>query len=178
MTGVIPAPGGSRLNSEEAMAQRTVFFSGRFVTEAEARVSIFDSALMYGDMAFEMTRTYRREPFKLRDHLNRLYASLKLLEIDCGLSPAEMERITLETLKRNLPTEAADMDWQIMHDVSRGPLDLYRRAFAEPLRPTISINCWPLITHMGRFAATYENGVLEIRVPKQSIAQPYRIEVK
>ena len=44
------------------MSQRVVYFNGRFVPETEARVSIFDSALMYGDMAFEMTRTYNRRP--------------------------------------------------------------------------------------------------------------------
>ena len=125
------------------MSQRVVYFNGRLVPEALARVSIFDSALMYGDMAFEMTRTYNHHPFKLREHLQRLYGSLRLLEIDCGLSLDEMERLTLATLQRNLPTEPADMDWQIMHDVSRGPLDLYRTAFAEPPQPTVSINCWP-----------------------------------
>lgn len=124
-------------------SQRIVYFNDRFIPEAEARVSIFDSALMFGDMAFEVTRTYKHQPFKLREHLNRLYGSLRLLEIDCGLSVDEMERITLETLDRNLPTESDDTDWQIMHDVSRGPLEVYRTAFREPLRPTVSINCWP-----------------------------------
>jgi branched-subunit amino acid aminotransferase/4-amino-4-deoxychorismate lyase len=56
----------------------------------EARVSIFDSALMFGDMAFEMARTYQRKPFRLRAHLERLYASLRLLEIDCGLTLTEI----------------------------------------------------------------------------------------
>ena len=92
------------------MSQRTVYFNGRLVPEAEARVSIFDSALMYGDMAFEMTRTYKRRPFKLREHLDRLYGSLRLLEIDCGLSLDDMERLTLETLERNLPTEPGSLD--------------------------------------------------------------------
>ena len=126
------------------MPNRVVFFNGEFVPEREARVSIFDSALMFGDMAFEMTRTYDHEPFRLREHLVRLYGSLRLLEIDCGLTIDEMERVTLETLERNAPTEARDVDWQIMHDVSRGPLPIYRTVFAGEIRPTVSINCWPL----------------------------------
>jgi branched-chain amino acid aminotransferase len=154
-----------------------VYFNGRFVPESEARVSIFDSALMYGDMAFEMTRTYNRRPFKLREHLDRLYGSLTLLEIGCGLSLAEMEQITLETLEKNLPTEPGDMDWQIMHDVSRGPLDIYRTAFAEGIRPTISINCWPLITHMGGFAPKYSSGV-SIVIPAQQAVPAYLIDPK
>ena len=159
------------------MSQRVVYFNGGIVPEAEARVSIFDSALMYGDMAFEMTRTYNRRPFKLREHLERLYGSLRLLEIDCGLSLAEMERLTLETLEGNLPTEPTDMDWQIMHDVSRGPLDLYRTAFTEPPRPTVSINCWPLVTHMGSFAANYTNGV-HIVIPAQQTLPAHLIDPK
>ncbi len=151
------------------MSGRVVYFNGRFVPESEARVSIFDSALMFGDMAFEMTRTFKRWPFKLRAHLDRLYASLRLLEIDCGLSIADMERRTLETLERNLGTEPADMDWQIMHNVSRGPLDLYRTAFPEGVQPTVTINCWPLVTHMGRFAPNYDAGVHMVIAAQQAL---------
>lgn len=141
------------------MTNRTVYFNGEYVAEADARVSIFDSALMFGDMAFEMTRTFGQKPFRLRSHLERLYASLRLLEIECGLTIDEMEELTLETLRRNIGTEAEDVDWQIMHDVSRGPLSLYSTVFPDGGRPTVSINCWPLIKHMGRFAENYTAGV-------------------
>jgi len=159
------------------MSKRVVYFNGDFVPESEARVSIFDSALMFGDMAFEMTRTYNGKPFKLREHLERLYGSLRLLEIDCGLSIEEMERLTLETLDRNRPTELDDMDWQIMHDVSRGPLDIYRTAFADELRPTVSINCWPLVTHMGSFVPAYTSGV-HVVVPAQQTLPAHLVDPK
>ncbi|MEO2048271.1 MAG: aminotransferase class IV [Pirellulales bacterium] len=113
-----------------------------------------------------MTRTFNGEPFRLREHLERLYGSLRIMEIDCGLTIDEMEQTTLETLDKNRPTEADDMDWWIMHDVSRGPLEIYKTAFPEGISPTISINCWPLITHMGGFAPTYETGV-SIAIPSQ-----------
>jgi branched-chain amino acid aminotransferase len=146
--------------------RRVVYFNGEYVSEAEARVSIFDSALMFGDMAFEMTRTYGHRPFRLGEHLDRLCASLRLLEIDPGMTRGEMEQVTLETLARNLPTEPADMDWQLMHNVSRGTLGLYRTVLPGPAGPTITINCWPLITHMGSFAPTYDSGV-HLVIPAQ-----------
>ena len=62
---------------------------------------------MFGDMAFEMTRTYNGKTFCLREHLVRLYNSLKMMQIDPGMSIDEMERLTLETLEKNKPTEAA-----------------------------------------------------------------------
>ena len=159
------------------MPGRVVFFNGRFVPEREARVSIFDSALMFGDMAFEMTRTYGHKPFRLRAHLERLYCSLGLLEIDCGLSIDEMQQLTLETLEKNIPTEADDVDWQIMHDVSRGPLLPYKSAFPDGVRPTVSINCWPLISHMGTFAPNYDQGV-QIMIPAQQALPAHLIDPK
>ena len=58
------------------MSNRVVYFNGRFIPESGARISIYDSALIMGDMAFEVTRTYNRQPFRLRSHLERLFASL------------------------------------------------------------------------------------------------------
>ena len=159
------------------MSVRTVWFNGNLIPESEARVSIFDSALMYGDMAFEMTRTFGHKPFRLRAHLERLYASLRLLEIDCGMSIEEMEQATLDTLDRNIPTEADDVDWQLMHDVSRGPMALYASAFPEGIRSTVSINCWPLITHMGSFAKNYETGV-DIMIPAQQTIPAHLLDLK
>ena len=148
------------------MSQRQAYFNGEFVADSEARVSVFDSALMFGDMAFEMTRTFKQQPFKLRAHLERLYMSLRLLEIDCGLSLDQMERATLETLDRNKPTEPDDMDWQIMHDISRGPAGLYRSIFGGSVQPTVLICCWPMITHVGGMADMFKNGV-HLTIPSQ-----------
>jgi len=159
------------------MSKRVVYFNGEFVPEHEARVSIFDSSLMFGDMAFEVTRTFAQIPFKLREHLERLYASLRLLEIDCGLSLDEMKRVTLETVERNLPTESDDTDWQITHNVSRGPLALYEAAFPDGIRPTVSINCWPLITHMGKFAPKYDTGI-HLAIPAQQALPAHLVDAK
>ena len=151
------------------MSNRVVYFCGEFVPESEARVSIFDSSLMFGDMAFEMTRTFGHKPFRLRGHLERLYASLRLLEIDCEMTIDEMEALTLETLDKNKTTETDDVDWQIMHDVSRGPLPVYRSVFPDGIRPTVSINCWPLISHMGNFSSLYQSGVHLVHVSQQAL---------
>ena len=49
--------------------QRVVYFNGHFVPESEAKVSIYDSSLMFGDMVFEMTRSFNKKQFKLKDHI-------------------------------------------------------------------------------------------------------------
>ena len=70
------------------MSKRLVYFNGEFVPELEARISIFDCALMYGDMVFEMTRSFKQQPYRLRAHLERLYASMRYVEIDSAMQRA------------------------------------------------------------------------------------------
>ena len=64
------------MNSKE----RLVYFNGKFIHEQEAKVSIYDSALMFGDMVFEMTRSFRKNHFKLKEHIDRLFYGLKILK--------------------------------------------------------------------------------------------------
>ena len=58
---------------------RKVYINGNYVPENEAKISIYDSALMFGDMVFEMTRSFNKKQFKLREHLERLYTGIKSL---------------------------------------------------------------------------------------------------
>ena len=149
--------------------QRKVYFNGEYVPESEARVSIFDTALMYGDMVFEMTRTYNHTPFRLRHHLERLYVGIRTLEIDCGLTIDEMEKATLDTLQVNMPAFPEGLDIQIMHNVSQGPLGVYRSVFPGGIKPTVTINCWPLTWHLARIADQYDRGVHAVIPPQQSV---------
>jgi branched-chain amino acid aminotransferase len=99
---------------------RLVYISGRMVPEAEAKISIFDSAIMLADTVTESTRTFRHRPFKLEAHIERLYQSLKLTRIDPGLSAEEMLRTTLDVFGANLDNYAAQEDCWIVHNISRG----------------------------------------------------------
>jgi len=146
------------------------------VSEQEARISIFDSALMFGDMIFDMTRTYRQQPFRLRDHLERIYAGLRYYEIDCRMTMDEMEDATFKTLAINL--EALDgAEAQIMHNVSRGPLGIYKSVFDGNLQPTVTINCWPYWWHLAPYAPMYRNGVHAV-IPGQHSVPAHLIDPK
>ena len=71
---------------ESTVPQRQVYLSGKIVPESEAKISIFDSAVMLGDSLTESTRTFLHLPFRLDEHLTRLYRSLKVSRVDPGLS--------------------------------------------------------------------------------------------
>ena len=62
-------------------SNRVVYQNGEYVSERDAKVSIFDSALMFGDMVFEMTRSFNQKQFRLREHLERMYIGIKILRI-------------------------------------------------------------------------------------------------
>ena len=80
------------------MDEGIVYLNGEFVSESMAKVSVFDRGFNGGEGVYDVTRTFGHKPFKLKEHIQRLYRSLKYTRIDCGLSPEEMERLSLEVL--------------------------------------------------------------------------------
>lgn len=103
-------------------ASRQVYLSGELVSEADAKISIFDSAVMLGDSVTESTRTFRHKPFRLVDHIARLFRSMKVARIDPGHSLEELTRITLDVLEANLSVMGENDDCWIVHNISRGLL--------------------------------------------------------
>lgn len=103
-----------------ATAERQVYLSGEWVREADAKISIFDSAIMLGDCVTESTRTFRHQPFRLDDHLKRLYQSLKVCRIDPGITLAEMRAVTLKLMATNQSLLGPADDYWIVHNISRG----------------------------------------------------------
>lgn len=99
---------------------RKVYISGRMLPETEAKISIFDSAIMLADTVTESTRTFRHKPFKLDAHIERLYQSLKLTRIDPGMSAEQMLRTTLDVFEANLDNYRPMDDCWIVHNISRG----------------------------------------------------------
>src|SRR5205814_4330508 len=89
--------------SPMASADRIAYFNGRFVPEREVLVPFRDRGFKYGDAVFDTTRTFGHRIFKLADHVERLYRSLRYLRIDPELAPARMIEITEEVVRRNLP---------------------------------------------------------------------------
>ena len=105
---------------DNSTRQRRVYLTGTMVPESEAKISIFDSAVMLGDSLTESTRTFRHVPFRLDEHISRLYRSLKVARVDPGLSPAELTRATLDVLDANRSLMGPEDDSWIVHNISRG----------------------------------------------------------
>lgn len=97
-----------------------VYINGDYFLPDEAKISVFDAAVMLGDTVTESTRTFRHKPFRLEEHIQRLYKSLKVTRINPGLTPDEMTELTLGVLASNLAHVPEDEDVWIVHNISRG----------------------------------------------------------
>ena len=81
--------------------QLMIYIDGQFYPEADAKVSVFDHGLLYGDGIFEGIRFYNGRVFKLDEHLERLWDSARALMLTIPLSMEEMEVAVLETVRKN-----------------------------------------------------------------------------
>ncbi len=159
------------------MQERQVFINGTFVPEHEAKVSIYDSALMFGDMVFEMTRSFNKEQFKLRDHLERLYASIKYVHIPVDMSMREMEDHIYETIDRNDPLFEKDDEHRVMVNVSRGLLSLYQDVVGVEKGPNIIIADFPLRWTVASMGPLYDTGINAV-IPSQRAIPASLLEPK
>src|SRR5438105_4430151 len=137
-------------------ADRIAYFNGRFVPERDVLVPFRDRGFKYGDAVFDTTRTFGHRVFKLGEHVERLYRSLRYLRIDPGLTQDAMIEITGEVVQRNLPLLEPDEDYWVTQRVSRG-LDPSAREIWPQDGATVIVECVPL--PLRERAALYRDGI-------------------
>ena len=159
------------------MNERLVYWNGRLVPEGDARISIYDSALMFGDMVFEMTRSFNRRQFKLREHLDRLYASMKAVRIPQTMTIDQMEQAVYDTIEANAAAFAPDDEHRVMIDVSRGLLSIYEGIVGVPPGPNVIIAVFPLRWTVASMGPLFENGINAV-VPSQRAIPAWLLDPK
>jgi len=145
---------------------RVVYVNGKFVPETEAKVSIFDSALMFGDMVFEMTRSFNKKQFKLKEHIDRLYCSIEHVKIPINISKKKMEEICYDTIDKNELVFSKSDEHRLLINVSRGPLSIYSEIFDHKLEPTIMVADFPLKWTVQGMGKLFDTGINAV-IPKQ-----------
>ncbi|MEN6304804.1 MAG: branched-chain-amino-acid transaminase [Armatimonadia bacterium] len=78
-----------------------IWLDGKLVPEQEAKVSVFDHGLLYGDGIFEGIRAYHGRVFKLQEHLQRMYDGAHCLMLNIPITIEQMQEVVLETLRAN-----------------------------------------------------------------------------
>ncbi len=148
-----------------------IWLNGDYVPRSEARISMTDRGFRLGDVVFDTSRTFNGEVFRLRDHLDRLYRSLKYTRIDPGMSIDEMERLTLEVVERNEETRrAANDDYMVTQIVTRG-----EGGAIDAARANVSIWIDPI--DFVRYAPLYESGA-HVVIPRTRSYSPDQVDPK
>lgn len=78
-----------------------IFINGQFYNQEDAKISVLDHGLLYGDGVFEGIRAYNGRVFKLREHLERLFDSAKAIALTIPMSLQQVQEAVLETCRQN-----------------------------------------------------------------------------
>jgi branched-chain amino acid aminotransferase len=78
-----------------------IYIDGTFYSQEDAKISVFDHGLLYGDGVFEGIRTYNGRVFELDAHIDRLYASAQIIALEMPISRDEIVEAMMETIRRN-----------------------------------------------------------------------------
>jgi len=119
-----------------------IYIDGELYPKSEAKVSVYDHGLLYGDGVFEGIRAYDGVVFKLKEHIDRLYTSAHTIMLQIPLSKEQMTRAVLDTLKKN---KLKDAYIRLVVTRGAGDLGLDPRKCSKPTvivitEPTISLH--------------------------------------
>src|SRR3954469_21254569 len=78
-----------------------VYISGKLYDKADAKVSVYDHALLYGDGVFEGIRVYGGKVFRLKAHVDRLFESARAIKLDIPLTREQMAKAIEDTVAAN-----------------------------------------------------------------------------
>ena len=116
------------------MADYQAYFNGEWMPFGEVMISPSDRGFSVGDLVFEVERTFNGKPFRLKEHIERLYRSLTYVRMDSGLSAEEMTAITEEAVERAKADHPEVTDFWMRQIVTRGTVDLF-----DPPDPTVLV---------------------------------------
>src|SRR3989440_6546802 len=87
--------------SKPAAKTSQIYIDGKFYAEGDAKVSVFDHGLLYGDGVFEGIRFYNGRVFRLEEHLERLWASAHSICLEVPMTRQQMTEALLDTIRKN-----------------------------------------------------------------------------
>jgi branched-chain amino acid aminotransferase len=161
------------------MSEKIIYLNDSFVPESEAKVSVLDTGFNAGDGVYDVTRTFGHKPFKLRDHIARLYRSLCYTRIEPSITSEEMERVSLELLERNKPLLKENDDYAIWQVVSRG----LRSSQGNRVKGDATVAIYCVNVNFPEFAKHYVEGAVLVipstrRIPPQCLESKAKITNK
>ncbi|HLJ09855.1 MAG TPA: aminotransferase class IV [Planctomycetaceae bacterium] len=128
------------------MPEPLVFLNGNLIPASQAHLAIFDAGVVLGATVTEMTRTFRQELFRLDDHLDRLFRSLKYTRMDIGMSKDALASVSRELVAHNAKLADAEDELGLIHFVTAGEFPTYAGSAGRTARttPTVCAHTFPM----------------------------------
>jgi len=152
----------TRTPEEKEMKAKSpqIYLDGEFLDQSEAKVSVFDHGLLYGDGVFEGIRFYNGRVFRMEAHMDRLWESARSICLEIPISRQEMDEALLETIRRN-----ELRDGYIRLVVTRGVGNLGLNP-VQCKRPSIII----IVSSIALYPEeVYRNGLTVVTVPTRRV---------
>lgn len=127
-------------------SESLVFLNGQLVPASQAHIAIFDAGIVLGATVTDMTRTFRQQPYRLDEHIARLFRSLKYTRMDIGMSQTELLRVSRDLVEHNARLVHAEDELGLVHFVTAGEFAAYAGSAGRSARmtPTVCAHTFPM----------------------------------
>jgi branched-subunit amino acid aminotransferase/4-amino-4-deoxychorismate lyase len=124
-------------------AEPLVYLNGQTVPASQAHLAIYDAGIVQGATVTELTRTFRQRPWRLHEHLERLFRSLRYTRMDIGMTLEQLAQISEELVAANVRLIDADDELGVIQFVTAGEYPTYAGRAARTT-PTVCVHTFPL----------------------------------
>jgi branched-subunit amino acid aminotransferase/4-amino-4-deoxychorismate lyase len=140
------------------VTEALVYLNGRMVPASEARLPVYDAGVVLGATVSEMARTFHRRPYRLIDHIDRLYRSLDASRMDIGLSKEALVAIANQLIGHNARFLEEGGELGLVQFVTAGEVPTYAGMMGRAPRttPTVCVHTFPLL--FARYARKLQTG--------------------
>jgi len=156
------------------MGEPIAYLKGRFMPASQAALPVYDAGIVLGATVTEMIRTFNHKPFKLAEHVGRLFRSIKYARFETDLTARELIDITMKVCEHNCSLLAEGKELGIIQFATAGAFSVYAGSAggAEKMTATVCVHTFPLPLFL--WAKGYETGLHAVtpsnrHVPPQCI---------
>lgn len=141
------------------MPEPLVYLNGETVPASEAHLAIYDAGVVLGATVTEMTRTFRHRLYRLDDHMDRLFRSLRYTRMEIGLAKDELARVSEDLVAHNAALVDDGDELGLIHFVTAGEFPTYAGSAGGGARttPTVCAHTFPMPFEL--WASKLETGI-------------------
>jgi branched-subunit amino acid aminotransferase/4-amino-4-deoxychorismate lyase len=121
------------------MSESLVFLNGQMIPASQAGLAVFDMGVVLGATVTEMTRTFRRQPFRLDDHLDRLFRSLRYVRFNLDITRDQLAAASRQLIEHNAALLPEGGELGLIHFVTAGEIAMYAVSSGREARKTATV---------------------------------------